>query len=184
MDFGLRTVCPSTNLFLQPLHYDTSHKFFPRSEDEVVMALTTFVGLLCLFPLLLVAYLRLALTLTGRSLKSQSQDKRDILRALFKRDIDLGSSVNIEEVDNGWEKVATPPLKAKQDEWSGIIGFFHPFWCAALSIRLRRHSLMLTVMLAAVENEFCGLPSKLHRSNILKLSAQSIQATTISKETP
>lgn len=92
------------------------------------MALTTVVGLLCLLPFILLALVRLALVLTGRSLKSQSQDKRELLRALFQRDTYLGSSVSIEEVDNGWEKVATPPLKAEQDEWSGIIGFFHPFW--------------------------------------------------------
>lgn len=99
-----------------------------QSADEVVMALTTIVGLLCLLPFVLIALLRLALTLIGRSLKSQSQDKRDLLRALFQRDSYLSAGVNIEEVDNGWGKVATPPLKPKQDEWSGIIGFFHPFW--------------------------------------------------------
>lgn len=92
------------------------------------MAFTTTVGLLTLLPLLLIASVRLSLILLGRSLKSKSQDRRDILRALFLRDTDLGSNVNIVEVDNGWEKVATPPLKRKQDEWSGVIGFFHPFW--------------------------------------------------------
>lgn len=92
------------------------------------MAFTTIVGLLCLSPLVLIALLRLALSLLGRSLKAQSQDKRDLLQALFKRDTYLTSGVNIEEVDNGWEKVATPPLKPKQDEWSGVVGFFHPFW--------------------------------------------------------
>lgn len=92
------------------------------------MALTTVVGLLCLLPFILIASIRLVLTLTGKSLKSQSQDKRDLLRALFKRDTYLSSGLNVEEVDNGWEKVATPPLKPKQDEWSGIVGFFHPFW--------------------------------------------------------
>lgn len=92
------------------------------------MAFTTIVGVLTLIPLILIASLRLSLLFIGRSLKSKSQDRKDILRALFMRDTDLGSSVSITEVDNGWEKVATPPLKREQDEWSGVVGFFHPFW--------------------------------------------------------
>jgi hypothetical protein len=92
------------------------------------MAFTTIVGVLTLLPLFLIALIRLSLILIGRSLKSKSRDRRDILRALFMRDTDLGSNVNVTEVDNGWEKVATPPLKREQDEWSGVIGFFHPFW--------------------------------------------------------
>ncbi|KAJ9650228.1 asparagine-linked glycosylation protein, partial [Neophaeococcomyces mojaviensis] len=91
------------------------------------MALTTVVGLFTLLPLLLIALARLALLILGRRLISQTQDRRDILRALFKRDLDIGSTEDVVEVDNGWEKVGTQLDKSKQDEWSGIIGFFHPF---------------------------------------------------------
>lgn len=92
------------------------------------MAFTTIVGVLTFLPLILIVLLRLSLFFVGRSLRSKSQDRRDILRALFMRDTDLGPNVNVTEVDNGWEKVATPPLKRQQDEWSGVVGFFHPFW--------------------------------------------------------
>lgn len=92
------------------------------------MAFTTIVGLVTLVPLLFSLLIRLSLALTGKSLTSRSQDRRDVLRALFKRDVDLSSSVNLTEVDNGWEKVGTRPHARKQGEWSGIVGFFHPFW--------------------------------------------------------
>lgn len=92
------------------------------------MAVTTIVGLLVLVPLLLIALARLSLLLLGRYLLSQTEDRRDILQALFKRDLDLGSHENVTEVDNGWGKVDTPPSESDQEKWSGIIGFFHPFW--------------------------------------------------------
>ncbi|KAK5104090.1 asparagine-linked glycosylation protein [Lithohypha guttulata] len=91
------------------------------------MAVTTIVGLLVLVPLLLLALARLSLLLLGRYLLSQTKDRRDILQALFKRDLDLGSHENVTEVDNGWGKVDTPPSESDQEKWSGIIGFFHPF---------------------------------------------------------
>jgi len=92
------------------------------------MALTTVVGLLTIPPLLLFGLARLSLLLLGRHLTSQSQDRRDILRALIKRDLDLESTEDVVEVDNGWEKVGAQLDKSAQEEWSGVIGFFHPFW--------------------------------------------------------
>lgn len=86
------------------------------------------VGLLILLPFLPFILFEAGLMQLGQTLRSRSRDKREILRALFMRDVDLDTNVTVEEVENGWEKVATPPLKPKQDEWSGIIGFFHPFW--------------------------------------------------------
>lgn len=105
--------------------------------SDIVMALTTVVGLFTLLPLLLIALARLALLILGRRLISQTQDRRDILRALFKRDLDIGSTEDVVEVDNGWEKVGTQLDKSKQDEWSGIIGFFHPFWYGTPTFRER-----------------------------------------------
>lgn len=92
------------------------------------MAVTAVLGLLTLLPLLLIAAGRFSLWILGRYLTAQSKDRRDILRALLKRDLDLASHENVTDVDNGWGKVGTPPKESGRDEWSGIIGFFHPFW--------------------------------------------------------
>ena len=92
------------------------------------MAVTTVLGLLTFLPLLLVAFVRLSLFALGRHLISQTKDRRDIFRALFKRDLDLKSHEDVTEVDNGWGKVETLPHKAGQNKWAGTIGFFHPFW--------------------------------------------------------
>lgn len=94
----------------------------------VGMAVTTVVGLFLLLPFLFLALARGALLILGRRLRAQSQDRRDILRALLKRDLDLGSHDNVTEVDNGWEKVDAPPNSPLQTQWAGIVGFFHPFW--------------------------------------------------------
>lgn len=91
------------------------------------MAITAIVGLLTLLPFALIILVRIALFLLGRYLILQSRERRDILRALFKRDLDLGPHDNVTSVDNGWEKVETPP-QSQQNAWTGVIGFFHPFW--------------------------------------------------------
>lgn len=92
------------------------------------MAVTTIVGLLTLFPVLVIVLSRLSLLILGRYLILQTKDRRDILRALLKRDLDLGSHEDVTDVDNGWGKVDTSSNKQDQGEYSGIIGFFHPFW--------------------------------------------------------
>jgi len=84
--------------------------------------------LLALLPLLVIALGRCSLWVLGRRLTAQTEDRRDILQALLKRDLDLGSDENVTDVDNGWGKVGTPPYQSHRGEWSGIIGFFHPFW--------------------------------------------------------
>jgi len=92
------------------------------------MAVTAIVGLLTLLPILLITIARLSVWVLGRYLITQTKDRREILRALLKRDLDLGSHENVTDVDNGWGKVETPPHKSDRNEWSGIVGFFHPFW--------------------------------------------------------
>lgn len=92
------------------------------------MALTTAVGIVTLTPLLLIGITRLFLLWLGQRLVSKTRDRRDMICALFKRDLDIASTENLVEVDNGWEKVGTQPDKVNEEDWSGIFGFFHPFW--------------------------------------------------------
>ncbi|KAK4913464.1 asparagine-linked glycosylation protein, partial [Elasticomyces elasticus] len=61
-------------------------------------------------------------------LQGATQDRRDLLRAQFKHDRDFASNGKTDEVENGWEKVSTPPGQKPNDGWDGIVGFFHPFW--------------------------------------------------------
>jgi len=92
------------------------------------MAASTTWALLTLLPLLLIVLARWSLRILGRRLTAQTSDRRDILHALVKRDLDLGSHENVTDADNGWGKVGTPPHQSRREAWSGIIGFFHPFW--------------------------------------------------------
>lgn len=89
---------------------------------------TSIWALLALLPLLVIALATCSLWVLGRRLTAQTEDRRDILQALLKRDLDLDSYENVTDVDNGWGKVGTPPHQSHREEWSGIIGFFHPFW--------------------------------------------------------
>ena len=86
------------------------------------------VVLLVVSPFFLLVLLRIALLVLGRYLTAQSRDRGEILRALLKRELDLGSHENVTEVDNGWGKVDTPPQSAERNKWAGVVGFFHPFW--------------------------------------------------------
>jgi len=140
------------------------------------MAVTTVVGLLTLLPLLLLGLARLSLLFLGRYLISQTQDRRDILQALFNRVLDSRLTENVGEVDNGWEKVGTQSDKLDQEDWSGIIAFFHPFWYDSPTIH---EQIVLTTlaMPEGVVNEFCGLPSKPPNENTPEPSAQSTLVT-------
>lgn len=86
------------------------------------------VALVTIFPFFLLLLIRIVLFGLGRYLTAQSRDRGEILRALLKRDLDLGSQEDVVEVDNGWGKVDTPSRSTEKNDWAGIIGFFHPFW--------------------------------------------------------
>lgn len=86
------------------------------------------VVLLAILPFSVLVLLRIALFVLGRYLTAQSRDRAEILRAILKRDLDLGSHEDVTEVDNGWGKVDTLPASSERNTWAGIVGFFHPFW--------------------------------------------------------
>ena len=82
---------------------------------------------LIILPFFLLVLLRVSLFVFGRYLTAQSRDRNELLRALFKRDLDLGSQEDVTEVDNGWGKVDAPQRETERDQWEGMVGFFHPF---------------------------------------------------------
>jgi alpha-1,2-mannosyltransferase len=65
--------------------------------------------------------------------------------------------------DEDWENVEAYTVGSAENgkkadaEWDGIVGFFHPFWCALYPLRLGM-MLTLVVMLVEEENESSGLP--------------------------
>lgn len=98
-----------------------------------------FVTLLCLaaavyfFP----SVLRHAGQVLGRYLRRSSLTRRELLLARVvkeQRDYDAKHKNEKKREDDEWEEVETSMVgsavnggKADQD-WSGIVGFFHPFW--------------------------------------------------------
>lgn len=66
--------------------------------------------------------------LLGAYLRANTRDSRDLLYAAFKRDRDIGRAETVTDVSNGWSEVGTSSRKNDANQWSGIIGFFHPFW--------------------------------------------------------
>jgi alpha-1,2-mannosyltransferase len=105
--------------------------------DQSAMAASTFVASLAIIPLLPILGLwliKLAIRAVGWSLESQGRDRRAAIVAKITKDrnsISEGHHLS-QEADDGWEKIERTgtaengqPLR---DSWSGIVGFFHPFW--------------------------------------------------------
>ena len=90
------------------------------------MSLTIILGAATLLPIVTLLIIRITLFILGHYLTLTTRDLADIVRALFKRDRDLGSQETLTSVENDWEKVETVTSDQKE-QWSGIIGFFHPF---------------------------------------------------------
>lgn len=100
------------------------------------MATSTWVGVLAtvpLLPLLALLALRVGLRLWGLSLNAASKDRRDAIHIQAQRDLRIleEKQNNIQEVEDGWEKVERAGTAANgrtpQEDWNGIVGFFHPF---------------------------------------------------------
>lgn len=87
-----------------------------------LVALSVF--LVCL----VLGSLRTVIVLLGTYLRTHTRDSRDLLYAAFKRDRDIGRDETVVDVSNGWSEVGTSSRKRNVNKWSGIVGFFHPFW--------------------------------------------------------
>ena len=101
------------------------------------MAASTWILVLAaipLLPLLGILSLRLTLRLLGWSLQSQTNGRRHAFIQQAKREIKVfeHNRQQPQEVEDGWEKVekngtATNGQPQLEDDWEGVVGFFHPF---------------------------------------------------------
>ena len=93
--------------------------------------------------------------------------------------------------DEDWEKVeqhlagsATPEGKA-EDEWDGIVGFFHPFWWVSSFSTIWGVDIeCIIVMPVEVVKESSGLRSKLRKDAGLRLYVLYIQVIMMPQRIP
>ncbi len=87
-------------------------------------------------PFLLLWLLRLSLRALGWSLQAQSRDRKAAITARVQRDtaavLEQQPHLQDPEAEDGWEKIekagSADNGQPLGDEWSGVVGFFHPFW--------------------------------------------------------
>lgn len=127
---------------------------FGWSPTTITFVVAPLIGLLPLFVLfgipalwrslgsLLGAYLRRKTD--GRRIKIlevMDEDERKFAEKQEKKSLDSDASKG--EEDGGWEKVqpysaaSTPDGNKLAEDWSGIVGFFHPFWYVLCHIETR-----------------------------------------------
>jgi alpha-1,2-mannosyltransferase len=98
--------------------------------------LRTIAAVLAVIPVLpfvLIFFLQLSLRSLGWYLQSQTQERKAaIIAACTEGKSNAPRSETSEGSEDGWEKIEKTGTavngKSEQDEWSGIVGFFHPFW--------------------------------------------------------
>jgi flagellar biosynthesis component FlhA len=91
------------------------------------------LAMIPVLPFVLIFFLQLGLRLLGWYLQSQTQERRAAITAACADGKPNAPRSEIsEETEDGWEKIEKTGTavngKPEQNGWSGIIGFFHPFW--------------------------------------------------------
>lgn len=87
-----------------------------------------------LLPLIGLFLLKLSLRSFGRALQIRGEDRRAAVVSRVHKDRDaVRESQSAQYVnEDGWETVekagSAENGKAMQDDWDGVVGFFHPFW--------------------------------------------------------
>ena len=102
------------------------------------MATSNIVAVLALIPLLpliLILCVRLLLCALGWYLQAQTTARKTALIDRVKNEqADISEKQVSREVEDGWEKIEESATaengKPILDDWSGVVGFFHPFWYA------------------------------------------------------
>lgn len=105
------------------------------------MAASRFVAVLAvvpLLPLILILFIQLSLRALGWYLQAQTEDRKAAITSRVRAEIAaIQSDQASQEVEDGWEKIEESGTaengKPLPDNWSGIVGFFHPFWSVPIS---------------------------------------------------
>jgi alpha-1,2-mannosyltransferase len=98
----------------------------------------TLLPLLLLSPWAIPAILRLLALLVGSYIRHRTFPRRQLLLTKAQDKAELSARNHheppVDREDQDWERVeknvirSAPNGLAVDDDWSGIIGFFHPFW--------------------------------------------------------
>lgn len=110
-----------------------------KTAISLLIILATAVFL----PRLSVEVLGLVLRCVGWVIQKRTRSRRKYIVSRVAADEEefqskrARSSPRTQTEDEDWEKVETygtgstggAKVSGSQDEWNGIIGFFHPFWC-------------------------------------------------------
>ncbi|OJD25018.1 hypothetical protein ACJ73_03622, partial [Blastomyces percursus] len=106
------------------------------SPASSIATLVTLLALFLVAPRLAAFFFRFIFRLIGWLISRKYRWKRDLLRARIKLDEKEYQSIRpkyAKQEDEDWEKVETGGMgtashaDAMEDDWEGIIGFFHPF---------------------------------------------------------
>lgn len=158
--------------------------------SKLATSIITFVAAVFLLPKFGSYTIGFALRTLGWSIQRRTADRRQAIldrvrveREDFDSKRDKRTSKSSE--DEEWEKVddtapGTPPKgKGTEDDWDGIVGFFHPFWYAYDD---RRYPVRLLTLATATQveegNVYFGRPSMRRRNDGPRLLALSIPEIT------
>jgi alpha-1,2-mannosyltransferase len=101
------------------------------------MATSSIVAALAvvpLLPLILIFLVQLLLRALGWYLLAQTTARKAAITTRVRAEqAALTEHQESQGEDDGWEKIEESGTaengKSLQDDWSGVVGFFHPFWC-------------------------------------------------------
>jgi alpha-1,2-mannosyltransferase len=111
--------------------------------NSAMSLLLTVALVVLLVPWLVPRGFRLTAQTVGWYIRQKTSGRRELLLSkaavkLDKEDSQAPKEEVLDEDEEGWEKVDTyvpgsVPNGGKSDEnWSGVVGFFHPFWYVSL----------------------------------------------------
>lgn len=117
---------------------------FTRRKHEVSFGYDSYVNMtlpvvvvvlaaIPLLPLLTLFLIKAALRGVGAQLQSSTKGRREAITLQVTRDLKAArdDQTTLQENDDGWERIEKNGKagdRVGQDTWSGIVGFFHPFW--------------------------------------------------------
>lgn len=192
---------PPSSSCIPPLPCD-SHS--PTMMLFLLKALISVLALLAacvVLPQLPLAVLRIVLRGVGWIIQRRTRSRREYILSRVRADEEEFQSKRSKPSpgeDEDWEKVDTSSSSSGpagnnsssgNDDWEGIIGFFHPFWyvvtlTGSIITTTSLETDQIAATLAEAENVSSGKPSAQHRSGGPRPSAPSILATMRSAKPP
>jgi alpha-1,2-mannosyltransferase len=145
---------------------------------KTVITVLALLATCALLPLLPLGILRFVLRGVGWVIQKRTRSRREYILSRLRADDEAVSSKQVKSSsgtqgeDDDWEKLDSSSSSSgepgsniiqENDDWDGIIGFFHPFWYVIHLIRcthttVSAANMNLLVTRVAEENVFFGKP--------------------------